>query len=54
MDAWVTFWAVVIVVTLSAFAVLAVIVAIGGWSDLKRLLSKRSEAVESDKESQID
>lgn len=37
--AWSTFWAIVLVISISVFGVLAVAVAIGGFRDLRVLLS---------------
>ena len=34
MEGWMTFWAVLLGASLAAFAVLAVVVAIGGFFDL--------------------
>ena len=40
MNFWITFWAWVIVGSMSAFAILAVVVPIGGWGDLKVMFSR--------------
>ena len=39
MDAWAVFWGIVLAAVLSVFAVLAVVVTIGGFFDLKTLLA---------------
>lgn len=44
---WAKIWAFVLVASISVFSVLAVAVAIGGFRDLKVLLSDRSDAPES-------
>ena len=43
MNGWLIFWQGVIGITLTAFALLAVIVSIAGWRDLKAMLRKESE-----------
>jgi len=40
MNFWITFWAWVIVGSMTAFAILAVVVTIGGWGDLKVMFSR--------------
>jgi hypothetical protein len=40
MNLWITFWAWVIVGSMAAFAILAVVVTIGGWGDLKVMFSR--------------
>jgi|GEM_PF-1616067 hypothetical protein len=39
MTFWITFWGLLLVVSLAIFAVVTVAVAIGGFSDIKALLS---------------
>jgi hypothetical protein len=39
MNMWATFWGVVLVLVLTVFAILAVVVAIGGFSDVKSLFA---------------
>lgn len=41
MNLWITFWAWVIVGSMVAFAILAVVVTIGGWGDLKVMFGRR-------------
>ena len=36
-SAWLTLWTAILVVTLSVFAVLTVVVAVGGYFDVKEL-----------------
>ena len=47
MNEWAGFWAIMIVVSLATFAVLSVVVAIGGWRDLKELLDRTDESERS-------
>ena len=47
MDAWATFWGWLLLITLVVFAVLAVVVAIRGFRDLRTLL-KNVEAPEDE------
>jgi len=37
MSGWMTFWAILLGVSLAGFAVLAVVVAVGGFFDLKAM-----------------
>lgn len=39
-DAWTTFWSVLIIVAIGGFLVLAVVVAIGGYRDVKSMFSQ--------------
>ena len=43
MNVWGMFWGATIIVALTAFAILSIVVTIGGWSDLKTLLARRPE-----------
>ena len=40
MNGWASFWTFVIIITVTAFALLAIVVTIGGFRDLKILLRK--------------
>ncbi len=48
MDAWAVFWGIVLAAVLSVFAVLAVVVTIGGFFDLKTLLAAGDRADDQD------
>ena len=48
MESWANFWAAVIILALTAFAILAVVVTIGGWRDLMALLKRDSQPAEKD------
>ncbi len=39
MDAWATFWGVLLITVLMVFAVLSVAITIGGFFDIKALLA---------------
>ena len=39
MNMWATFWGIVLVLVLTIFAILAVVVAIGGFADVKSLFA---------------
>jgi len=39
MEGWVLFWAIVLGVSLSGFTVLALVVTVGGWKDLRKMLA---------------
>jgi hypothetical protein len=54
MHGWATFWAGVIIVSLAAFTVLAVVVTIGGWRDLLALLKHDSKPENPDRKSLVD
>lgn len=43
MSAWASFWSVVLIVSLGGFAVLAVVVTVGGWRDLRAMLAELGE-----------
>ncbi len=43
MDAWATFWGVLFVIVLVIFAVLAVVVTIGGFYDVKAMFQAINE-----------
>ncbi len=40
MDGWTLFWAIVLGASLTGFSVLALVVTLGGWKELKELLAK--------------
>lgn len=42
MEAWSTFWAAVLGLSLASFLLLAVVVTIGGWKDLRAMLAELS------------
>ena len=39
MSGWATFWAVLLIVVLAIFALLTIVIAIGGFFDIKALFS---------------
>lgn len=43
MSAWATFWSVVLIASLAGFAVLAIVVTVGGWRDLRAMLRELGE-----------
>ena len=43
MESWINFWGVVLIATLVIFAGLAVVISIGGFSDLKALFRSMDE-----------
>ena len=43
MEFWPTFWSVFLVFGLSVFAVVAVLVTVGGYRDLRRMFAKLEE-----------
>ncbi len=48
---WLDFWTVLLVLTLALFSVLAVVVAIGGFFDIRRMLrtlAKNAENAQTD------
>ena len=54
MSFWEVFWQVVLLVSLAAFAVPAVVVAIGGFGDIRSMLhniDKRHETTDSESDS---
>ena len=48
MDAWATFWGFLFVIVLVIFALLAVVVAIGGFFDVKALFQTINEQHEEE------
>ena len=54
MNFWITFWAWVIVGSMAAFAILAVVVTIGGWGDLKVMFSRSDGRLSGRQESPED
>ena len=40
MNFWETFWQIILLVSVVGFAVLAVVVTFGGWSDIRAMLRK--------------
>jgi len=43
MEIWILLWKALFVVSLSAFSVMAIVVTIGGYKDLRRLIVKLKE-----------
>ena len=54
MNLWITFWAWVIAGSMAAFAILAVVVTIGGWGDLKVMFSRSDGRLSGRQESSED
>ena len=54
MNLWITFWACVIAGSMAAFAILAVVVTIGGWGDLKVMFSRSDGRLSGRQESSED
>jgi hypothetical protein len=48
MDFWISLWKIFFFVSLAAFAVLAVVVSIGGFFNIRSLFKKLSEHAEQD------
>lgn len=48
MNAWLVFWTGTLIVVLSVFAVLAVVIAIGGYGDIQALLKSIEERHDGD------
>ena len=49
-DSWATFWGWVLGASLIIFAVISVVVTIGGFRDIRSLLAKAGENEENDSE----
>ncbi|MFT5049987.1 MAG: hypothetical protein ACI8QZ_001380 [Chlamydiales bacterium] len=47
MDFWIRFWAIVLIASASGFALLAVVVTVGGWRDLRGMLAELRRRSES-------
>ncbi len=43
MNAWISFWSAFLFVTLAAFAVMSIVVAIGGALDIRKLFRRLNE-----------
>ena len=43
MNAWITFWGILLLVTLILYTVLVINVTIGGIADIRQMLKKLSE-----------
>ncbi len=48
MDAWATFWGWLFVIVLSIFALLSIVVAIGGFFDVKAMFKAINEQHDHD------
>tara|TARA_B100001123_G_C14596011_1_gene743966 strand:- start:390 stop:539 length:150 start_codon:yes stop_codon:yes gene_type:complete len=48
LNGWASFWTFVIIITVAAFALLAIVVTIGGFRDLKILLRKEEKTDDSE------
>lgn len=44
MEFWISFWKIFFILTLALFAVMSVVITIGGYRDLKLLFKKMEEA----------
>ena len=48
MDMWINIWTVVFALTLLVFAGLVIVIAIGGWSDIKAMFATLESQEKSD------
>ena len=51
MNAWMSFWGILLLVTLVLYTVLVVYVTIGGFVDIKKMIKKLSSDRDADDES---
>jgi len=51
MEGWTTFWGWILIVVLLAFTLVATVVTIGGFSDIKALLKSLDRTVSPDEPS---
>jgi len=47
MDSWIRFWAVFLGTSLAGFTLLAIVVTVGGWRDLREMLAELKRRSES-------
>ena len=51
MDAWMTFWTVLLVAGLGLFAVITVVVTVGGFFDLKAMFRSLADSQDQEQKS---